>query len=364
MTVGTNHSAIFASWRRSQAKFAQALFALTLAAQVGVVRPCHAQGVAIAEATPAQRKSADKKLAEGKKLLKAGKAEQAIAAFESAHDTVADPEARLMIARAQQGMGDLLKAHAAYTLAVTETEALRSDAKYRDLLQAARKELADLEGVLAHLTIQLRYAPEGTNVTIDGEPLGTRKVGEPILLPPGQVKIVAQTPDGREASRQVTLTAGQNAKVDLAFVRDDADQVAAGTEAEAEPETGSESAPVTSSEPSSSGSGKRTAAFIAGGVGVAGLATFGVLGAMSNSKYNELDDACPNAKCAADQQGNIDDGKLYQTLANVGLVVGVVGLGTSVTLFLVGGSGQSEKKASAMELRVGMRSIELRGRFQ
>ena len=114
----------------------------------------------------------------------------------------------------------------------------------------------------------------------------------------------------------------------------------------------------------SSGSGKRAAAFIAGGVGVAGLATFGVLGAMSNSKYDELEEACPNAKCVSDQRANIDDGKLYQTLANVGLAVGVVGLGTSAALFFVGGSGQPEKKASKVEVRVGLRSIELHGSFQ
>lgn len=331
-----------------------------LAASFALVRPCQAAGVAPAEASAAQRKSADRKLAEGKKLLKAGKVDQALAAFEAAHDTVAEPEAALMIARAQQSTGELVKAHAAYTRAVAEAElAVRSDEKQREVLQAAKRELVDLEGVLARLTIKLRYAPEGTNVTIDGEALGARKLGEPILVPPGQIKVVAQSPDGREASRQVTLTAGQDAKVELAFVRDDAGQDAPLVEPESETMVAAPSDAEHSPSP-----GKRTAAFIAGGVGVAGLATFGVLGTMSNSKYSGLEEACPNAKCSSDEQDNIDDGKLYQTLANVGLVVGVVGLGTSAALFLIGGSSQPEKQAAAVQLRVGLRSIELRGSFQ
>ena len=65
--------------------------------------------------------------------------------------------------------------------------------------------LAILRGVLAKLTIHLRHAPEGTKVTVDGEPLGARKVGEAFLIPPGEVKLRAQTDDGRETSRQVSL---------------------------------------------------------------------------------------------------------------------------------------------------------------
>jgi tetratricopeptide (TPR) repeat protein len=347
---------------RCQSKFTRLLFWLALVGSFVLVRPCHAAGVAPAEASVAQRKSADRKLAEGKKLLKAGKVDQALVAFEAAHDTVAQPEAALMIARAQQSMGELVKAHAAYTRAVAEAEAaLGSDEKQREVLQAAKRELVDLEGVLARLTIKLRYAPDGTNVTIDGEALGTRQLGEPILVPPGQIKVVAQSPDGREASRQVTLTAGQDAKVELAFVRDDAGQDAPVAEPQSETVVAAPSDPEAS--PSSPGSGKRTAAFIAGGVGVAGLATFGVLGTMSNSKYSELEEACPNAQCSSDEQANIDEGKLYQTLANIGLVVGVVGLGTSAALFLMGGPRQPEQ-AARVQLRVGLRSIELRGSFQ
>jgi tetratricopeptide (TPR) repeat protein len=338
---------------------------LSLLASLGVTSPSGAKGPALSDATPAQRKSAEKKLSEGQKLLKAGKVDQALAAFDASYDLVADPQARLLAARVYQNQGELLKAHAAYVEAVAEAEiAVRTREQSRQTLQEAKKELKDLEGVLARLTIRLRHAPEGTRVTIDGEPVAADKLGEPILLPPGQVKVVAQTQDGREASRSPTLTAGQDAKIELAFAREDspdAAPIADGDSDASEPAT--EQAAAVKVEPTTAGNGKRTAAFIAGGVGVAGLATFGVLGAMSNSKYNDLEDACPNGRCSSDQQGKIDDGKLYQTLANVGLVVGVVGVGASVTLFVLSSSGPAEK-AARLELRAGLRSVELRGRFE
>jgi hypothetical protein len=353
--------------RWSGLKFSRALSASLLAATLLVALPSRAGGVSVADATSTQHKAAEKKLAEGRKLFKAGKFEEAIAAFEAAHEIVANPEARLMAARAHQNLGELVKARADYTAAIEEGEpAVQHNGKYRETLQAARKELKELEGVLARVTIQLRHAPSGTKVEIDGEPLDTSKLGEPMLLPPGAIEVVATSPDGREVkSRKLTLTAGQDAKVDLAFTRDDKDDVAP-TIVEEGLETPPPDEPAPA--PSSGGSGKRTAAFIAGGVGVAGLATFAVFGAMSNSKYNSLDKACTGSVCPANRQDDIDEGKRDQMLANIGLVVGAVGVGASATLFLLA-SGSSSKDAkdagsANVELGIGFGSVVVRGRFQ
>jgi hypothetical protein len=351
--------------QRSDSKFVRALFAPVIAVTLLVSLPSRAEGVSVVDATSAQHKSADKKLAEGHKLFKAGKLELAIAAFEAAHEIVANPEARLMTARAHQNLGELVKAHADYAAAVAEGEpAAQHNAKYRDTLQSARKELKELEGVLARITINLRHAPSGTSVVIDGEPLDTAKLGESMLLAPGTVEVIATAPDGREVSRKLTLTAGQDAKVDLAFTRDSSDAATPPIV-----EEGVETPPP--AEPAgqaSSGNGKRTAAFIAGGVGLAGLASFGVLGAMSNAKYNSLEKACAGSVCTPDHQSDIDKGKRYQTLANVGLVVGAVGLGASAALFVFssGSSNQDAKDTSSarVQLGVGIGSVLVRGRFQ
>ncbi len=330
-----------------------------LALSLSVAPAAWASGASPLDATPAQQKSFDKKLAEANKLFKAGKFDKALEAFKAAHEVMAGPDARLMIARCQQNLGDLLAAHAEYSAAFEEAQALvQQKEKYRETMDAAQKELKELEGVLAKLTIKLIHAPEGTTVALEGEPVGAEKLGGPILLAPGPVTVIATDPEGREVSRQLTLNAGDDSKVDLAFPRQ-------GSAAEAQNDFDStEPEPEAPPEPSSSG-GNKTLAFIAGGVGLAGLGVFGVFGMMSNSKFNDLEDSCVDNHCAPNRGDDIDAGKRDQTIANIGLAVGVVGIGTSAALFLFGGSGGAKKEeAASTELRLGVGSVQLRGRFQ
>ena len=349
---------------RIRSKITQPLFTPLLVATLLAAATSHAQGVSVNQASAAQQKSADKKLAEGQALFRAGKLDKAAVAFEEAHRIVENPEAELMLARTHQNLGDLVKAHAEYAASIAEAEAaLPKHEKYRKTLQAARKELQELDGVLARLTVNLRHAPAGTTVVIDGEPVPAEKLGQPLLLPPGSIQIVATAPDGSEKSRRLTLSAGQDEKVDLAFVRD----VVAGSPPSVEERVSSEPEPEAKpSDKPAAGGGKQTAAFIAGGVGVAGLAMFGVFGAMSNSKYNELNEACAGGRCPPNRQSDIDAGKRDQTLANVGLAVGLVGVGTSAALFLFAGSSsqQKEQQGARLSLGFGFGSINLRGRFE
>ena len=106
---------------------------------------------------------------------------------------------------------------------------------------------------------------------------------------------------------------------------------------------------------------KRTWAYIAGGVGAAGIVTFGVFGAMNRSKFNSLEDDCPNSVCLTDRSDDIDAGKRYQTIANVGLVVGVVGLGTGTVLYLL--SDDKGREQPTTQVGVGPGSVTLQGTF-
>jgi hypothetical protein len=339
---------------RSRHSFPQRVFERWLLAAALLSGPAYARGVLVQEATPAQQKAYEKKLAHANKLYKAGKFDAALKSFREAHDIVADPDASLMIARSQQTLGELLAAQAAYETAEQEAEAAaQQNDKYRPLLESIRKEQAELEGVLAHLTIKLVFAPQGTTLTIDGELVPAEKVGQPMTLTPGSVTVVATAPDGRESSKQVSLKAGEEHSVELAFARHD-DEPGSGLE-----EGGTASEP----QPKETSGGDRTLAYIAGGVGLAGLATFGVFGAMSNSKFGDLEEACPDNRCPANRQGDIDDGKTFQTFANVGLAVSVIGLGTSAALLIFGGSGEPAKEESAVLVGVGPRSLHVRGNF-
>ena len=59
----------------------------------------------------------------------------------------------------------------------------------------------------------------------------------------------------------------------------------------------------------------RPFAFVAAGVGVAGLATFAVAGIMSNSTYSNLETTC-KGPCPPELAGDVSKGKTQQTIAN------------------------------------------------
>jgi hypothetical protein len=86
---------------------------------------------------------------------------------------------------------------------------------------------------------------------------------------------------------------------------------------------------------------------VAGGIGLAGVVVFAVAGAMNRSTYGGLQEGCPASVCAADRQAEIDRGRTEQTVANVGLVVGLVGLGAGATLFVLDHSQRGGASAHA-----------------
>ena len=110
----------------------------------------------------------------------------------------------------------------------------------------------------------------------------------------------------------------------------------------------------------------------AAGVGVAGFTLFAIAGSMSNGTYGDLEDLCggeracpPNrAAEAADLQ---DSGRTQQTLANVGLIVGAVGVAAGATLLVIGLTGDSNEtetgSAPKASLAIGPSWTGVRGRF-
>ena len=85
---------------------------------------------------------------------------------------------------------------------------------------------------------------------------------------------------------------------------------------------------------------------------------------MSNSKFSTLESQCPDNQCPPNLEGEADAGQIYQTVANVGLVVGAVGLGAVVVLYLNSepDSEQPHDRASA-RLSLGPQRIAITGSF-
>jgi hypothetical protein len=89
-------------------------------------------------------------------------------------------------------------------------------------------------------------------------------------------------------------------------------------------------------------------AYIAGGVGVIGFATFAIFGEMAQSTYNDLQNACGGGPCPPSKSDEISSGKSKQLIANVGLAVGIVGVAAGATLFVLSIPKSSSPSSAAL----------------
>jgi hypothetical protein len=338
------------------------LIAALLSFSPAFVRQALAQeGASLASATDEQKATAGKAFEEGLKQAKAGKHEEALASFRASYGAVASPNSHMMVARELVELGKLGEAYAEYEKTVTEAEAaVALDKKYAAALKSSTTERDELRKRVHLIQLSVTGQKAGDKVTVGAREIPESEWQKPIAVAPGNVTIELVSGGAPVASKSVEATAGGESNVELA-------PTAAGAAAAEPPPQATAEGKISTS---GGGPNLRTWAYIAGGVGVAGLITFGVFGLMSNSKHGKLEDECTNGVCSKDLKDTRDQGKAFQTIANIGLVVGIVGVGTGTVLYLMSGN-KSEKTAKAKtkpkpfrpDVSVGYRSVVVSGSF-
>jgi hypothetical protein len=259
------------------------------------------------------------KFAAALKLHKAGKFDEALPLFRELVQTTQSPNARLYVGLCLQQLGKNSEAYKEMAQTVKDAS-LHGDTKYDQTREAAQSELAVLNVRVGKLVVTLGESPPGLVVNVDGAPIPERDLGTSLVLEPGGHRVEASATGLTPVTREVTLEGGETRTVTIAFSK---------------PEPVVVSKPQPAPEPPASHTSMRLAAFTAVGVGAAGLIMFGVTGLMAKGKYNSLKNACGDRPCTDPKySGDIDSGKSLQTVANVGLVVGAVGLVTGGTLLL------------------------------
>ncbi len=318
-------------------------------------------GAALAAGTPVdlaskeQLEAAQKTYAVADDLFDAKRYKEAITAFRASHDIVASPNSRLMIARSYVELGRITEAWREYQAGLAEAaESATRKKKYAKTRDAIQAEIDDLEQKIARVTVSLENAPPGTKVSVGG--VDIRDWTAPVVVAAGQVEIVATAPGGDERRNSVTTTAGQTENLTLTFEAPEAAEPVPPPVAEPEP------APP-SAELTTSGIPLRTWGYVAGGVGIAGFATFGAFGALNNSKFDDVEKRCTNDVCPEDVRSDVDTGKRYQLLANIGLGIGVVGIGVGTALFVIGGKEKSTARQRRPTVSIGPGSVRVSGSF-
>jgi hypothetical protein len=320
--------------RRSAAFIAcSTVLAAWLTSQAG-----QAAGAKVSDATPTQIKEALKHFKAGGAAAAKHNLANAIVEYRASLDIIDSPNSRLELARALRDDGQPVEAWTEYGRTLDDAKALAvSEARYAKTADAAALERGELESKIAILTVTVEDAPPGANLRIGTVLVANDNWGKPFpvaAVAQGTVEVVLVA-DGTEIARQAVQADPGRRAVTLARPKPTA-PVAAVEAPAAQPhsEFESEPAPPAEAPARSSTSQLRPWAFVAGGVGVAGLATFVISGTLSHSAYNDLQATC-HGVCPPGHEGEISSGKTEQAVANVGLVIGALGVAAGAGLFIL-----------------------------
>ena len=283
-----------------------------------------AAGVDPGSASPVQREQAQQRFTRGRDLFEKKEYAKARDEFVASHDIVASPNARLFAARCERGLGRLVEAYVELGRVVVEAHELEhEDTRYTKTAESANAERAEIAPQLAFVSVTVEHATPETKLVIAGSEVVHAGWGEPLPVLPGTTEIVVETPGHANVRAAVALARAERKPVTLDATSNDVPAPVV---------TAPPPAPV--EEERDRGSPTRAFAYAAGAVGVAGLVTFAIAGLAANGTYSDLESQC-HGPCDPSKSSEISRGKTQQTIANVGLVVGAIGLGAGITLFVV-----------------------------
>lgn len=252
---------------------------------------------------------------EGKKLMDGGHAAEGCAKLEASVGLVKGGGNTLALALCYETIGKFASAQRSFQDALKLAQG-KANAEREAI---AKEHLASLGAKVPQLVIT---GADGATVTIDGQPVSPPFSG--VAVDPG-THVVKATSDAGSDTQAATAKEGQKVTVTITL----------GGAAPAPSATSTTGAIPPPSDPPPAGSGRKTAGYVIGGVGVAALGVGAVMGIVAHGKHKDANDVCPGKICSS--QKAVDDensAKSFAWGANVGIGLGVVGLGVATYLLV------------------------------
>ena len=274
---------------------------------------------------------------DGAAAFERGEFEKARALLRRASSLYPAPTITLMEARALRKLGRFVEAAERYEDARRSRITSESSSAFADAITAADKELETLRPKIPLLTIVIQNsgrALENVEVRLDGRVVPVALIGVRQPVDPGARRIVIKKGDKVIGERTLKLEEGDEEIVTL-----DA------------------SGKFTKSEDGEDGGPPW--AWIALGVGGAGLVTGVAAGLVMLDKRSSLDEVC-TPTCPESSQDDLDGFRTARTVSFIGYGIGIVGVGLGATLLLT----QSSKKNEAhVAPSFGLGHVGVQGRF-
>lgn len=256
-----------------------------------------------------------------------------------------DPAASTLVnvAKCHDHEGKLTVAWAELNRALTLSGDIAGQQRKADLDQYTRGLLAALEPRLPKLTIVVRERPAGLRITRDGVEISGAALGDALPVDPGAHAIEASAPGYASETRTVEVAEGKAATVELTLL-----PIAPIAPTPQTPLTPLVVAP---RPPSPSGPTRRQVAFVASGIGLAGGALGAVTGGLMLSKKAVASADCTSAAAGVALCKSIEgvnagnSAKMLGTVATVGWVTALAGLGVGTVLLVTAPRAASPSQA-------------------
>jgi hypothetical protein len=267
--------------------------------------------------------------------------------FARAFALVPAPSISIMRARALVKLGRILEALDEYEK--TQRMQLGDDASaaFKQAVLDARREGELLWTRVPRLTIRVRsseVAPKDLRVQFDSKllPVALLDVGRPI--DPGSHEIKVDAPGYETETRAFTIEAGENITLDIALKAVHATESPTVTPNTSSPKaSGAAESPAPNSHQPTTRHSTTTGkpwAWVAAGIGVAGLATSGITGVVALEKKSALDAQC-HPGCPPGAASDISTFRTTRTLSYASFFAGAAFLGLG-GYFLLTDSGEQK----------------------
>ncbi len=306
----------------------------------------HAQsGASVTTATDGEKARAQDLYKSGAMSFEFKRWDDALAKFKQSYAVVRSPNTHLMVARSMIELGQ--KTEAFNELVATEAEARAGGERYAEAGNKAAELRANLTREVAVLTVQVTRAESGgaaATVLVGGVDLPREQWNAPRAMAAADVEIVGRYHGAEREKKSVKLVVGAPQTVTIDVGAPDAPK----EEPLPPPKHARAEAP------ESGGSALLPLAAISAGVGAGGLTVFAVFGLMNQSTYDSLETQCQDGCSGSAVEEKAEDGKTQQTVANVGLVVGAVGIAAAATFLIIEVTSDDEATASAGVSRLGV----------
>jgi hypothetical protein len=338
----TGFAKVSNAWRWRRGLIVPSLFAIVSIS--GAARAQSGEDVSMAEAL----------FQEGRRLMTAGKYAEACPKFEASVRIQSALGALYQLADCQEKTG--LTASAWANFLQVAAIARRTNQGERE--RAARARADSLEPRLSKLVIQVAPGADSQSfsITRDGKTIDRAALGLAVPIDPGEHLVTASAERKKTWSQKVDVTReGVTVKITVPALEEDrampstptvtpAPAPTAAPPASAPPPHPARPASVHDTE-ADVGSGQRTIALVAGGLGVASVVFGTVLGLQAKSNWDDAKSECPTkTNCPAGAVSASEDADSQATIANIAFAVGAVGVGTGAVLWFTApptGSGVS-----------------------